>query len=193
MKRSVTPAERKFRAVSFSAIGSGAAFIPITLAVTEPPRVFQWGLFISIALIGGAAAILLTTRFITSSPQAPSPIRLLGTGIWLGTFGLLLLAVYFCLNAIDDIQAPPRIYAVRAIPQSIEPGGIVELQVDAQDQDKDDLDVRWYLGKELIGHLQTTYFNAPKRPGVYKLQVQVADDRSTVRESVNIIVKPVTP
>jgi hypothetical protein len=163
--------------LSIGLIVGTIVLLPSIVGLVHPPYVMKWAVplmlglsVIAVALLGWA---LIATLAGTSSP----PIRMLGAGNWFGLAVLALLVAFILVNMLSDSSAPPRIVAITVDPPSVEPDQYVQLDVEATDQDGDALSYAWTFDEALVSSRRNAYVKAPAKPGLYRVELRIRDDR----------------
>lgn len=163
-------------AALFAIIAGAIAFLPSVLGAIKPPYVADWLLLTfwsagAISLIFLAFAIFIV-KFVN---DAATPYRSMGLGFWTGAAALVALVTYIAVNGIADRMAKPIITSVQFEPITPNAGDTVKLQVDATDQDEDQLTYEWFVGTQRIGSGKVTYWRTPPKGGAYAVTVRVTD------------------
>jgi len=157
-KPSETAKNAELLTALFAIIAGAIAFLPTILGSIKPPYVADWLLLTFWTLGALSLGLLAFAIFIVKFVNyAATPYRAMGLGFWTGAVSLLSLVGYIAANGIVDRYAEPVIASVQFEPTALTAGDIVKLQVEATDQDEDQLSYTWLNGRNIIGSGKIIY------------------------------------
>jgi len=168
------------------------ALIPNAAGLIKAPQILRPLLAVSIGLLAICFALLGTSRLVLMKSSNP-PIRMMGLGNLTGFCAIFFLAIFVISNLCWDLRSRPVITGITINPMVVECGAPLALEVEFQDARNDIAQVKWSIGRRVIGHLKKQPVIAPRIPGRYEVSVEISNEIGSVTEGFEFEVKSHLP